>query len=117
MVASLLALALVDAIWVLPAFWAAQFAQGATHPALGGYINDRTDSAVRATILSVAPLGFSLIVMFASPLAGITADRSLGLGFLALAVLVAGGAGFAYALWRRADAGEAPAPAAAEAAS
>lgn len=102
-------LAAVDAVWVLPAFWVAQFAGGAVEPALGGYVNDRTESAVRATVLSVAPLGFSLVVMFASPLAGITADVHLGLGFAALAVVVGLGAGSAFALWRRADTRD-PAP-------
>lgn len=108
-VAPLVALAVIDAVWALPAFWVAQFAAGAVTPALGGYINDRTESAVRATVLSVAPLGFSLVVMFASPLAGITADVHLGLGFLALTAVVGLGAGCAFALWSRADARD-PAP-------
>lgn len=108
-VAALLALAAVDAAWMLPAFWVAQFATGAVEPALGGYINDRTESAVRATVLSVAPLGFSLVVMFASPLAGITADIHLALGFAALATVVGLGAGAAFTLWRHADARD-PAP-------
>lgn len=106
-VASLLALAAIDAAWVLPAFWFAQFATGAVDPALGGYINDRTESAIRATVLSVAPLGFSLVVMFASPLAGLTADVRLGLGFFALAGVVGLGSGAAFVLWQRADAREA----------
>lgn len=105
-VAPLVALAAIDAAWMLPAFWVAQFAGGSVDPALGGYVNDRTESAVRATVLSVAPLGFSLIVMFASPLAGVTADVHLGLGFLALAAVVGIGAGGAFTLWGWADARE-----------
>lgn len=112
-VAALLMLAAIDAVWLLPAFWVAQFALGAAVPVLSGYVNDRTESDVRATVLSVSPLGFSLITMFASPLAGITGDQHLGLGFASLAAVVAVGAGTAFALWQRADARE---PAALEAA-
>ncbi len=108
-VAPLSVLATFDGVWTLPAFWVAQFAGGTVEPALGGYVNDRTESAVRATVLSVAPLGFSLVVMFASPLAGITADVHLGLGFAALAGVVGLGAGTAFLLWRSADAHD-PAP-------
>ena len=103
---ALVTLAAIDAIWVLPIFWVAQFALGAASPVLGGYVNARTESAVRATVLSIAPLGFSLVVMFASPLAGIAADRHLGLGFAALAAVVGLGAGGAFTLWSRADARE-----------
>ena len=78
-------------------------------PVLGGYVNDRTESTVRATVLSISPFGFSLIVMFASPLAGITADQNLGLGFAALAAVVGLGGGAAFALWQRAEARD-PAP-------
>ena len=103
----LLLMATIDAVWVLPALWASQFAAGAVSPALGGYINDRTESAVRATVLSVGPLGFSVVAMFAGPLAGIAADARLGLGFAALAVVAGAGAGTAFLLWQRADAREA----------
>ncbi len=105
-VGPLSALAAVDAVWMLPAFWVAQFMAGVVNPVLGGYVNDRTESSVRATVLSIAPLGFSLVVMFASPLAGIAADRHLGLGFASLAAVVGLGAGAAFALWQRADARE-----------
>ena len=107
-VSALLLLATVDALWVLPAFWVAQFALGAVSPALGAYVNARTESAVRATVLSVVPLGFSFILVIASPLAGIAADVHLGLGFGALAAVVALGAGSAFLLWQRADAREVP---------
>ena len=108
-VGALILLATVDVIWMLPAFWIAQFALGVIAPVLGGYVNDRTESTVRATVLSISPFGFSLIVMFASPLAGITADQNLGLGFAALAAVVGLGGGAAFALWQRAEARD-PAP-------
>lgn len=107
---ALVLIAAVDAIWVLPAFWLAQFANGAVSPVLGGYVNDRTDSSVRATVLSVAPLGFSVVTMVASPLAGITADIHLGLGFATLAAVVGAGAGVSFLLWQRADAHEPRSP-------
>jgi len=106
-VGSLLLIALVDALWVLPAFWVSQFALGTVGPALGAYVNARTESAVRATVLSVTPLGFSMMLMFVSPLASIAANVRLGLGFAALAAVVAVGAGGALRLWQRADAREA----------
>ena len=103
----LLLVGMIDSVWMLPALWISQFATGTVSPALGGYINDRTESAVRATVLSVGPVGFSLVLMVAGPLAGIAADAHLGLGFIALALLGGVGSGVAFALWQRADAREA----------
>ena len=102
----LLLVGTIDSVWMLPALWISQFATGTVSPALGGYINDRTESAVRATVLSVGPVGFSLVLMVAGPLAGVAADVHLGLGFIALALLGGVGSGVAFALWQRADARE-----------
>jgi MFS family permease len=63
-------------------------------PSIGAYVNERTDSRVRATVLSVGPMGSSIVLATMSVLAGTIAAESLRLSFgvMAVAVLVVGGA-------------------------
>jgi MFS family permease len=62
-------------------------------PAIGAYINDRTESRIRATVLSIGPMGSSVVLAAMSAVAGTVAAASLRLSFavMALAVLVVGG--------------------------
>jgi hypothetical protein len=55
-------------------------------PAIGAYVNERTDSTIRATVLSVAPMGTSVMMALMSMGAGTIAAQSLRLGFGAMAV-------------------------------
>ncbi len=59
-------------------------------PAIGGYINDRTETAVRATVLSVGHMGTSLTMGAAALVSGMIGAESLQLGFGALTVVVVG---------------------------
>ena len=62
-------------------------------PAIGAYINDRTDSRVRATVLSVGPMGQSIVHAVMSTVAGTIAAQSLRVSFgvMSVAILVIGG--------------------------
>ena len=102
-VAGLGLLAAVDNIWAFTGFIAVQISIGLAMPAIGGYVNDRTDSNVRATIMSVVPLGSSLTFMFLGPFAGALGDRSLQLAFGALGALVLVTSVVSLLLWRRAE--------------
>ena len=84
---------------------------GLIDPAIMGYLNDRVPQAVRATVLSVPPLGASIAFAIMGGAAGILADASLRLALVALAATVFTIAGGAYVLWLRADAAAPPSPA------
>ncbi len=102
--ASLAVITAFDTIRTLPAFWSLQLALGAVLPITGAYVNDRLDSSVRATVLSVSPLGLSLVLALAGPLAGILGTEGLQLAFGAFLALTAVCGGGTLLLWRRADA-------------
>ena len=68
-----------------------------------GYVNDRTESSIRATIMSIVPLGTSLTFMLVGPFAGIVGDASLRLAFGGMAVAVLLGAGGAFLAWHAAE--------------
>jgi hypothetical protein len=72
---------------------------GISMPAIGAYINERTESQVRATVLSVAPLGISLMMGAMSAAAGTLASTSLRLSFGAMAVAILLFAGANYLSW------------------
>jgi MFS family permease len=89
-------LTLVAAIDHVAAFAAIGLAMGAAMlamPAIGAYINERTESHVRATVLSVAPMGSALVMGGMSVVAGTIADESIRVAFgvMALAIAVGGG--------------------------
>ena len=102
-VAGLVLLALVDHAAAYAGFIALQVAVGLATPAISGYVNDRTESSIRATIMSVVPLGTSLTFMIVGPFAGIVGDVSLRLAFASMAIAVLLGAGTALLLWRTAE--------------
>ncbi len=102
-VAALSILGIVDHIAAFAALVASQASIGLAQPAVSAYINDRTESHIRATVMSVIPLGMALCFAIAMPLVGLAADASLRLAFGGLAAAVALIAGGAYLLWLRAD--------------
>jgi MFS family permease len=57
-------------------------------PAIGAYVNDRTESRVRATVMSVSPMGTSIMMAVSSMLAGTISAASLRLGFGTLAAFI-----------------------------
>ena len=99
-VGGLTVLATIDRSGAFVGFIVLQLAIGAATPAISGYVNDRTDSSIRATMMSVVPLGTSLTFTLVGPFAGIVGDASLRLAFggMALGILVA--AGVSLTLWR-----------------
>jgi MFS family permease len=91
-------LALIAAIDHVAAFAALALAMGSAMlamPAIGAYINERTESHVRATVLSVAPMGTSLMLGAMSALAGTIADESIRVAFGVMALIIAVGGGLA----------------------
>ena len=101
--AALIVLATVDHLIALAAYALLQASLGLGGPALSAYVNARTESAVRATVLSVAPLGIALIFSVTAAIAGIIGDRHLLLAYTTLAAILATLGGAAYAMWVRAD--------------
>ncbi|MSQ29587.1 MAG: MFS transporter [Dehalococcoidia bacterium] len=102
-VGGLVMLAAVDHRAAFAGFLAIHVALGLAGPTISGYINDRTDSNIRATIMSVVPLGTSLTFMIVGPFAGIVGDASLRLAFAGMAIVIALVAGASLLLWRRAE--------------
>jgi hypothetical protein len=84
-----------------------QLANALRRPSVNAYINGRTSSSVRATVLSVTPFGMSLSLALTLPFIGLAADAGIRLAFLVLGSVVFAGAGLSYLLWLRADAREA----------
>ncbi len=96
-------LATVDHLAALLAYPLLMASQSLAGPALGAYVNARTESAVRATVLSVAPLGISVVFSVMAAVAGVLGDEHLAWAFLALGGTLAVLGGGAYAMWLRAD--------------
>lgn len=102
----LVAVAAVPAAAV-PAFLVARLLLNVTAPVAEGYLNDRTPSLGRATMLSAVSMAVSLATVPLKLVAGPLADRSLFLavGTLGVALLVAAAALFA---WERPVDGDEP---------
>jgi MFS family permease len=101
--AGLAVLGIVDHIAAYVGFVVSQIAVNAIGPSISAYMNDRTDSEVRATVLSVEPLGVAVIFGISAALAGVLADSSLRLAFGGFAAGIFVLAGAFYLLWLRAD--------------
>jgi hypothetical protein len=69
-------------------------------------VNDRTESNIRATVLSFAPLGQAVAFAIAATALGLIADIDLRLGFAVSAASVGLTSGAMYLLWLRADRAE-----------
>lgn len=101
--AALLVLATVDHLVALLAYPLIRGSLALGGPALGAYVNARTESDVRATVLSVAPLGTALVFSVMAAVAGIIGDRHLLLAYATLGGTLASLGGVTYAMWVRAD--------------
>ena len=102
-VIGLIVLAGIDHVGAFAGFILLQVGGGLALPLISAYANDRTDSSIRATILSVAPLGSSLTYTVVTPILGIVGDWSLQLAFGVMGVGIGGSALLAYTAWARAD--------------
>lgn len=102
-IGGLLVVAAIDHVLAFAGIVAVQIAIGAATPAITGYVNDRTDSNIRATMMSVVPLGTSLTWALTGPFAGTLGDASLPLAFGAMAAVILASAGASLLLWQRAE--------------
>ncbi len=101
-VTGLAILAAINHVTAFAGFALTALSLAITMPAIGAYVNARTDSQVRATVLSIAPFGESLVFVIVSMIAGVVGDISLRLAFAGLALTVLTLATAAYLLWRAA---------------
>ncbi|MBX7111876.1 MAG: MFS transporter [Dehalococcoidia bacterium] len=99
----LLVLTAVDHVMAFSGLAACMAGAGIAFPAIGSYVNDRTASEVRATVLSIAPLGSSLVLGMAGIGVGALAQRSLQLAFGAMALVVLIAAGGCFLAWMGAE--------------
>ncbi len=102
-VAGLLILAGIDHVGAFAGFILLQLGGGLALPLVSAYANERTDSSIRATILSVAPLGSSLTYTVVTPVLGVAGDRSLQVAFGVMALAIGLASLLAYTAWARAD--------------
>jgi MFS family permease len=107
--AGLATLATVDHVAAFIGIMAIGLSGACLRPAVSTYVNERTSSSMRATVLSVAPFGQAASFALFFPFIGLASDQGIRLGFALLLGIVAAGAGISLALWLRADGGS-PAP-------
>ncbi len=107
--AGLVTLATVDHVAAFVGIMAIGLSGASLRPAVSTYVNERTSSAMRATVLSVAPFGQAASFALFFPFIGLASDEGIRLGFALLCGIVVAGAGVSLALWLRADGGT-PAP-------
>jgi MFS family permease len=107
-VGGLVLLAVVDHVAAFVGLGIALGAVALALPAIGAYINERTDSHVRATVLSLAPMGSSLAMASLSMAAGLIGDESLRLAFGLLAATILVTAGACLLAWRAAHGASLP---------
>ena len=90
-----MALAAIDHLWIAVAFVGMATVRGLLNQVLAVYVNERIESARRATILSVQNLATNLVMACAWPFGGAVADalglRAAFLAFAAAALLFGGG--------------------------
>jgi MFS family permease len=97
--AALLATGLVDSLAAFAMFAVVAMTNAVTSTITGDYINRHAPQALRATVMSVAQMAFSLVLLVAEPTLGLIADRSslqtmflaaaAGIGLLATLTLAA----------------------------
>ena len=87
-IGGLLVVAAVDDVVAFAGIITVQIGVGAATPALTGYVNNRTESNIRATMMSVVPLGTSITFALTGPFAGTIGDSSIRLAFAAIMVAV-----------------------------
>lgn len=87
---------LAVSLLAIPVFFVMKGAGDLSKPLVNQYLNDRTDDAGRATVLSVASMAYAFVRAPLKPLAGLVADvttpittvGALGAGFLVVAAIV-----------------------------
>ncbi|MFT4884122.1 MAG: MFS family permease [Natronomonas sp.] len=87
---------LAVSLLAIPVFFVMKGAGDLSKPLVNQYLNDRTDDAGRATVLSVASMAYAVVRAPLKPLAGFVADLTtpittvgaLGVGFLVVAGVV-----------------------------
>ncbi|MEZ4501734.1 MAG: MFS transporter [Dehalococcoidia bacterium] len=99
----LLALAAIDHVLMVVAIGLISVLGFARQPLVADYLNRRTTSDTRATILALRRFSSSVVMSIGSPIAGALAEGSIRLAFLSLAVATGVVAGPAFFLWRKAD--------------
>ena len=99
-IVALLILGLVNAVGAFAAFALLRFSNATFAVVSGDTINRRSPSHLRATVMSVGQMAFSLLIAVVEPAAGILADRtSLQTTFLAAAIAGAGLSAVALVSW------------------
>jgi MFS family permease len=98
-VSGLTLLAVIDHVGAFAALAVARASVALAIPAIGAYVNERTESDVRATVLSIAPMGTSIMMAAMSAGSGAIAAQSLQLAFGVMALAIAMLAGFNYLAW------------------
>jgi MFS family permease len=95
-VGGLVCMAAIDHVAAFAGLAVAMAGVSLAMPAIGAYVNGRTESHVRATVLSVAPMGNSIVMGAMSAGAGTMAAHSLRMsyGVMAVVILLVGGANF-----------------------
>jgi MFS family permease len=106
--AGLVALATVDHVGAFIGIMAIGIAGAFRQPAVWAYINERTSSSMRATVLSIGPFGMSASFAVLFPFIGLASDEGIRLGFALLLGVVTAAAGVSLVLWMKADAGADP---------
>jgi len=96
---ALMLMGLTDRLAMFGGFAVSRLAFSLRMPLAIDYINPRTDSEIRATVLSVQPLGRSLVLAVMAPLVGLIAERSFTGTFAAIGALTLVTGGTAYLLW------------------
>ena len=101
--AAAVVLALVNHVAAFGAMIVIAMAMGVKFPLAIGYLNESTPSDIRATVLSIPPLGRALVFGVMGPVIGLAADDSLGAAFALIAIVLLLAGTTAYTLWLRAD--------------
>jgi len=94
--AALLVVPLAVPLLAIPAFFGMKAAIDLSKPLVNQYLNDRTGSAARATVLSAAQMSYAVVRAPLKPIAGLVADLTtpvgavgaLGAGFLVVGTLL-----------------------------
>ncbi|WP_227352888.1 MFS transporter [Haladaptatus salinisoli] len=76
LVAAFFVVPLLAPVAALPLFFAMKSARAVMAPIASGYLNDRVESAGRATLLSAASMVYALVRIPLKPLAGVVADAT-----------------------------------------
>ena len=102
-VVGLVLLSSLDHVWAFAGFALIQVGTGLAFPVISAYVNARTESHVRATILSISPLGVSLSYAVLGPVVGVAGASSLQAAFGLMALLIGVTSGAVFMAWRAAD--------------